>query len=235
MKLNGHSPVRVVIVEDHRLVAEALTSLLDARVNVEVTALARDRAELAGLPADTQPDVVLLDFRLPDGPAVDEVARIKQRWPRVAVVFLSADASEESMLAAVEAGAAGYLLKSGEASELEAAVLAAADGHMVFSQQQLAGLLLRQQHRQRRRFEEERQVQEQRRLLETLTERERAVLRLIVTGLDNKSIARQLKIGTGTVRAHVQHVLEKLGVHSKLQAAAFAVERGLVSVQPMRN
>jgi DNA-binding NarL/FixJ family response regulator len=138
------------------------------------------------------------------------------------------------MLAAVEAGAAGYLLKSGPASELEAAIRAAADGRMVFSQQQLAALLLRQQHRQRLWFEQERRMQEQRRLLGALTERERAVLELIVAGLDNKSIARRLRIGTGTARAHVQHVLEKLGVHSKLQAAALAVERGLMSVDRTR-
>jgi two-component system, NarL family, nitrate/nitrite response regulator NarL len=231
MRPGDQGAIRVVIVEDHRLVAEALTSLLSGKVNIQIVALARDRAELASLPAETMPDVVLLDFRLPDGLAVDDVATVKQRWPNVAVVFLSADVTEESMLAAVESGAVGYVLKSAAASELEAAVQTAAEGHIVFSQQQLAGLLLRQQHRQRRRFEEERQVQEQRRLQQSLTDRERAVLKLIVSGLDNKSIARQLEIGTGTVRAHVQHVLEKLGVHSKLQAAALAVERGLVKAR----
>jgi DNA-binding NarL/FixJ family response regulator len=223
--------IRVVILDDHRLVAEALTSLFSVQADIEVAAVAHDRAELSRLPAGTAADVVLMDFRLPDGPGVESVADIKLRWPHAAVVFLSADGSEEAMLAAVEAGAAGYLLKSEAAAELESAVRGAAAGQVLFSRQQLTALLLRQQQRQRRRFEEERQLLERRRLLNRLTLRERTVLELIVAGLDNKTIARRLSIGTGTVRAHVQHVLEKLGVHSKLRAAALATERDLVSTQ----
>jgi DNA-binding NarL/FixJ family response regulator len=141
---------------------------------------------------------------------------------------LSADGSEEAVLAAAEAGAAGYLLKSGAASELEGAVRAAAAGQMLFSSQQLAGMLLLQQQRRREQMEADRRMRERQRLLEGLTVRERTVLELIVAGLDNKSIASRLRIGTGTVRAHVQHVLEKLCVHSKLQAAALAMDWGLV-------
>jgi DNA-binding NarL/FixJ family response regulator len=222
--------IRLVIVDDHRVVTEALNSLLGRRADMQVAALAHDRAELANLPAQTEPDVILMDFLLPDGPAVQDLTAIKLRWPGAAIVFLSADGSEESMLAAVEAGAIGYLLKSGPASEVEAAVRAAAEGRMVFSQHQLASLLLRLRHRQRERLVEEQQRREQCRLLDALTARELAVLQLIVAGLDNKSIARRLRIGTGTVRAHVQHVLEKLAVHSKLEAAALAVERELVPI-----
>jgi two-component system, NarL family, response regulator DevR len=145
-------------------------------------------------------------------------------------VFLSADESEESLLAAVEAGASGYLLKkSHAATELVSAVRLAAAGEMLISSQTLSSLVIRQRERARQQFESERQDRERQQLLGQLTQREREVLTLIVAGLDNKSIAKRLAIGTGTVRAHVQHLLEKLGVHSKLEAAATAIERGLVA------
>jgi DNA-binding NarL/FixJ family response regulator len=227
MSTRDESLIRVVIVDDHHVVAEALASLLSAVDDIDVVAQVHDRAELAALPPSIDPTVVLMDFRLPDGLGVDAVGSVKSRWPQAVVVFLSADESEASMLAAAKAGAAGYLVKTGTPSQLESAVRAAADGQTLFSAAQLARFLLHAQEQEKRRLEADRKARERARLWSDLTERERSVLLLILAGLDNKSIAGRLRIGTGTVRAHVQHVLEKLGVHSKLEAAAFAVERGL--------
>jgi two-component system, NarL family, response regulator DevR len=229
MSSRDETPIRVVIVDDHHVVAEALACLLSAVDDIDVVAQVHDRTELAELPPSIDPTVVLMDFRLRDGLGVDALGSVKLRWPQAVVVFLSADESEASMLAAARAGAAGYLVKTSTTSQLESAVRAAADGQTLFSAAQLGRFLLRAQEQEQRRLEADREARERRRLWSDLTERERSVLLLISAGLDNKSIAGRLMIGTGTVRAHVQHVLEKLGVHSKLEAAALAVERGLAA------
>ena len=220
----------MVIVEDHGLVAEGLEMLLRRAPDIDVVGTVGNKSELLERWRALDADVVLMDFRLPDGSGADAANALRADRPDTVVVFLSADESEESLLAAVEAGASGYLLKrSDAASELVSAIRLAAAGEMLISPQKLSGLVMRQRERSRRQLEVERQDRERQQLLGHLTQREREVLTLIVAGLDNKSIASRLAIGTGTVRAHVQHVLEKLGVHSKLEAAAAALERGLVA------
>jgi DNA-binding NarL/FixJ family response regulator len=221
--------IRLVIVEDHRLVAEGLEVLLQGAPDIEVVGTVESKAELLERWPALEADVVLMDFRLPDGSGAEAAAALRAERPDTVVVFLSADESEESLLAAVEAGASGYLLKkSGAAIDLRSAVRMAAAGEMLISPQQLSGLVIRQRERARQQRDRERRDREKQQLLGQFTQREREVLVLIVAGLDNKSIASRLRIGTGTVRAHVQHVLEKLGVHSKLEAAAAATEQGLV-------
>jgi DNA-binding NarL/FixJ family response regulator len=222
--------IRVVIVEDHRLVAEGLEVLLRGAQDIDVVGTVGTKSELLERWPSLDAGVVLMDFRLPDGSGAEAAAALRTVSPRTVVVFLSADESEESLLAAVEAGASGYLLKkSGAAAELVSAVRLAAAGEMLISPQKLSGLVIRQRERARQQLERERRDREKQQLLGQFTPREREVLALIVAGLDNKSIAVRLGIGTGTVRAHVQHVLEKLGVHSKLEAAAAAAEQGLVA------
>jgi two-component system, NarL family, response regulator DevR len=222
--------IRVVIVEDHSLVAEGLELLLRRAPDIDVVGTVGNKSELLERWRELDTDVVLMDYRLPDGSGADAANALRAERPDMVVVFLSADESEESLLAAVEAGASGYLLKrSDAATELVSAIRLAAAGEMLISPQKLSSLVMRQRERSRRQLELERQNRERQQLLGHLTQREREVLALIVAGLDNKSIAARLAIGTGTVRAHVQHVLEKLGVHSKLEAAAAALERGLVA------
>jgi two-component system, NarL family, nitrate/nitrite response regulator NarL len=224
--------IRVMIVEDHRLVAEGLQVLLQEVEDIEVVATCVGKAELLDRWPSVRADVVLMDFCLPDGSGADAAAALRDHAERPAVLFLSADDSEESLLAAVEAGASGYLLKAGAAAELVSAVRSAAAGEVLIPSQKLSGLVMRQRELVREKAARDRRDKERVQLLGQLTSRERDVLELIVAGLDNKSIATRLAIGTGTVRAHVQHVLEKLGVHSKLEAAAQAVERGLIVRAP---
>ena len=203
--------------------------LLQGIPDIEVVGTLGNRAELMAQRSELAAQVVIMDFRLPDGSGPETAAALRAERPETAVVFLSTDASEESVLTAVEAGAAGYFLKETlAAAELASVVRRAAAGEMLIPAQRLSDLVIRQRERVRQQFDRERQERERQQLLGQLTQREREVLSLIVAGLDNKSIARRLAIGTGTVRAHVQHVLEKLGVHSKLEAAATAIERGLV-------
>ena len=224
----GGRRLKVLIVEDHRTVAEGLAALLGSASDLEVVSVVDDIGGPTPAPAIPAPDVILLDYWLPRTTGAEVAVELRQLWPSAAIVFLSAVESEDALLAAVEAGASGYLLKTGPASELLSAVRRAALGEMLIPPEKLARLLQWQRERARERAERDRHEREQARLLEQLTHRERAVLRLIVAGADNKTIARQLTIGQGTARTHVQRVLEKLGVHSKLEAAALAVERGLV-------
>jgi len=221
--------IKVVIVEDHRLVAEGLQVLLEDVEDMEVVGTCVGKEDLLTHWPGMSADVVLMDFFLPDGSGADAAAALRSAPEPPAVLFLSADESEESLLAAVEAGASGYLLKAGPAADLVSAVRAAAAGEVLIPSQKLSGLVMRQRELVREKAARDRRDKERVQLLGQLTSRERDVLELIVAGLDNKSIASRLAIGTGTVRAHVQHVLEKLGVHSKLEAAAQAVERGLVA------
>jgi DNA-binding NarL/FixJ family response regulator len=139
----------------------------------------------------------------------------------VAIVFLSADSSEDALIAAIEAGACGYLVKSGAAAQVADAVRRAAEGEMLIPAATLAGLLARQRQRQR----EQAQVET---LAGQLTRREKEILKLMAQGLDNRAIAEKLFISFTTVRGHVQNILEKLDAHSKLEAVARANQHGLI-------
>lgn len=200
---------------------EGLTSLLSEYPDMKVLGVATTVADAVDKALVLKPDLVLMDYRLPDGDGSIATQRIRAKLPDTAVVFLSADVSEASMMRAVEAGAAGYVSKAASAEELVAAVRRAADGEFLVAASTMSRLL-------QQRSEAQRRATEQARLSDELTPREREVLNLMADGLDNFSIAKELRIGYGTVRGHVRGVLEKLGAHSKLEAVAAAREAGLV-------
>jgi len=213
--------IKLLLVEDHRLMFEGLTSLLSEYDDLTVLGVATTVADAVQKAMFLKPDVVLMDYRLPDGDGAQATEKIRAQLPETAVVFLSADISESAMMRAVEAGAAGYVSKAASAEELISAVRKAADGEFLVGASTMARLL-----EQRRR--QERLDAEQARIGSELTGREREVLALMADGLDNYDIAKELRIGYGTVRGHVRGVLEKLGAHSKLQAVATARQNGLV-------
>jgi DNA-binding NarL/FixJ family response regulator len=212
----------VLIVEDHRLVAEGLEVLLTAHPDIAVVGCAASVADAVRLAADAQPAVVLMDFRLPDGTGAAAATAIRQRQPDVAVVFISSDDSQDALLAAVRAGACGYLTKSQAAAEVAAAVRRAADGEMLIPAARLAQLLA---HGQARARDDANRL----RLLGQLTAREKEVLGLMADGLDNRAIAERLVISFSTVRGHVQRILEKLDAHTKLEAVVRAARYGLLT------
>ena len=213
--------IKLLLVEDHRLMFEGLTSLLSEYDDLTVLGVATTVADAVQKAMFLKPDVVLMDYRLPDGDGAQATEKIRAQLPETAVVFLSADISESAMMRAVEAGAAGYVSKAASAEELISAVRRAADGEFLVGASTMARLL-----EQRRR--QERLEAEHARIGSELTGREREVLALMADGLDNYDIAKELRIGYGTVRGHVRGVLEKLGAHSKLQAVATARQNGLV-------
>lgn len=213
--------ITVLLVEDHRLVAEGLASMLNATPDIRVVGSAATTADAVRLAALEQPVVVVMDSHLRDGAGADVAGRIRADLPGVAIVFLSADESEAAMIAAVRAGACAYLPKSRATADVVDAVRRAAEGEMLIPAAQLAQLLARS-------HEMARDEEERRRLLESLTRREREVLALMAEGLDNRAIAAELGIGFTTVRGHVQNILEKLDAHSKLEALACAARYALL-------
>jgi two-component system response regulator DevR len=214
--------INVLLVEDHRLVFEGLSSLLSEYPDLSVIGNAATVADAVENASSLRPDLVLMDYRLPDGDGAQATEQIRARLPDTAVLFLSADLSEASMIRAVEAGACGYVSKASSAEELVDAIRRAADGEFLLDPATMARLFT--QRRQAQRQESERIA-----IGVDLTTREREVLGLMARGMDNYEVAAELGIGYGTVRGHVRGVLEKLASRSRLQAVAIARQAGLVN------
>ncbi|GGZ65794.1 response regulator [Streptomyces bluensis] len=215
----------VLLVEDHRVVAEGLWALLDEYDDLTVVGWADSVAEAVPMTEQLGPQVALIDYRLPDGTGAEAADRIRALDPTVAVVFLSADASDAALLAAVEAGASGYLLKSAGGDEIASAIRAAAAGETLIPARTLMEVLAR--HRETTRV-----FAEQTERLESLTSREQEILALMTQGVDNRAIADRLTISYATVRTHVRGILEKLDARSQLEAVAKAAEWGFRPAQP---
>ena len=213
--------INVLVVEDHRLMFEGLTSLLVEYPDLNVVGVATTVADSVEKAVLLKPDLVLMDYRLPDGDGAQASERIRAHQPDTAILFLSADTSESTMMRAVEAGASGFVSKAASADVLVSSIRKAAAGEFLLEAATMARLL-----EQRRRAERTAGAKEA--LLNEMTPREREVLRLMARGLDNFEIAEELGIGYGTVRGHVRGVLEKLGAHSRLQAVAEARKAGLI-------
>jgi len=208
-------PVSVVLVDDHKMFVQSMARLLAAQSDVAVVALAGDAAGAMDAVREHHPDVVLMDNRLPDGRGTDVAARIRDAYPETKVVMLTADEDEVVLLAAVEAGCAGYVTKIGSIEDVHAAILAAAAGEVVMTPAMLGRLL----PMVRRQPQEEGPK---------LSERELEVLGLLAEGMSNSAISQRLFLSTHTVRNHVHAILSKLGAHSKLEAVSLAVRRGVI-------
>lgn len=213
--------IDVLVVEDHRLMFEGLSSLLAEYPDINVAGVATTVADAVEKASLLKPDLVLMDYRLPDGDGAQASERIRGNQPETAILFLSADPSESAMMRAVEAGAAGFVSKAASAEVLVSSIRKAAAGEFLLEAATMARLL-----EQRRKAQKAASAKDT--LLGEMTSRERDVLRLMARGLDNLEIANSLGIGYGTVRGHVRGVLEKLGAHSRLQAVAAARKAGLI-------
>ncbi len=208
-------PTRLVVVDDHAVFAESLSLALGAEPDFAVVGTATSLAEARAMVVSAEPDVVLLDHRLPDGLGVDSIGELKRLRPAVDVVVLTAAAEDSMLVTATEAGCAGFILKTSPLDELVAAVRTAAAGEITVSSELLARLLNRLQ-------------QQRSGPVSDLTARELEILRLIAEGLTNGVIATRLFISVNTVRNHVQGILTKLGAHSKLEALSIAIRDGII-------
>ncbi|MGQ0433996.1 MAG: response regulator transcription factor [Microthrixaceae bacterium] len=209
------APIRVLVVDDHPVFVASLARVLADEDDIEVVA-AVDTAAGALAALDGTVDVVLADFRLGDTTGVQLTRAILEQQPDVRVVMLTASHDDVVLADALDAGCSGFVTKSESLDTVLAAVRGAAAGEAVITPALLARLLPRLAGRPRGRNPD-------------LTAREREVLQLIARGGTNADIAEALVLSIDTVRNHVSSILAKLGVHSKLQAAAVAVQRGLVS------
>jgi DNA-binding NarL/FixJ family response regulator len=207
--------VRVLVVDDHQMFAASLAHALQSEPDLRVVGQATSISEAQKLVAATAPDVVLLDHRLPDGDGVSAIAGLHGIRPSAQIVVLTATTSDRVLVAAMEAGAAGFIAKTQRLDDVIDGVRAAAQGESVVSAKLLTRLLPRL-HRQGGGGGAD------------LTEREREILDLLATGLSNADIARQLTISVHTVRNHVANLSAKLGAHSKLEVLSIAVREGLV-------
>jgi DNA-binding NarL/FixJ family response regulator len=208
-------PVTVLLVDDHAMVAESFRRVLVASGDIEVVGVAGTVASATALAIDHRPDVILMDYRLPDGNGVAAARAILALLPEAKILILSGSEHSRVPIAAVDAGCVGYLDKTDEVAKLVAAVHAAAAGEAVLSADEL------------RRISAEHKATGA--ASTRLTRREQEILDLVGEGLANQAIAERLTLSLNTVRTHVQTVLTKLGAHSKLEAVALATKRGLLT------
>jgi DNA-binding NarL/FixJ family response regulator len=162
------------------------------------------------------PDVVLMDFHLPDGNGAEATEKVLQRWPDTKILMLSGSGANDLLARAIEAGCAGFLDKSRPASDVVAAVRAVSRGDSVMRSDELAGLLGKLRSKSNG---------------EGLSTRELGVLRLLATGRSSDAIASELFLSIHTVRNHVRNILMKLGAHSKLEAVAIAARDGIIGLE----
>jgi DNA-binding NarL/FixJ family response regulator len=215
-------PIRVLIAEDHRTFAEALQRVIDLEAGLQVVTVAHDGKAAVDLAVENHPDVVLMDLEMPDLDGIQATRRIMKASPDTKVVILSAHHDDTLVARAVEAGAAGYLTKTRSVMDVAAAVRAAASGEELIDAEE-TGRILALLHRRR---EEDADARDR---VRRLTPRQIEILRKMADGLSSEAISRSLEISPQTLRTHVQNILTRLKVHSKIEALALAIRHGQVS------
>ena len=204
--------IRILIADDHAVVRAGLAQLIATFADVELVGVASDGREAVTLCAERRPDVVLMDLEMPVLDGIEATRRIKAAQPDVAVVVLTSFSDRERILLALDAGAAGYLLKDVEPEELEKAIAAAARGEAPLDPKAARTLL---------------SARRAAAPADELSDREREVLLMVAEGLPNKLIAQRLAISEKTVKAHLTSVFRQLGVTARTQAALWAQRNGL--------
>jgi len=215
---------RLLLVEDHASFRQTLALVFDQEPDFEVVAQAGTVAEARLVMADREADLAVVDLSLPDGEGVELIEDLRESNPHFAALVLTASLDRAEHARAVEAGAAGVLHKSADVDEILDSTRRLAAGETLLSPEELVELLrLAGQSR-----EEEREARVS---IEQLTRREREVLLALSEGLSNKQIAERLHMSVDTERTHMMNILNKLGVHSRLQALLFAARHGLVELR----
>jgi DNA-binding NarL/FixJ family response regulator len=214
--------IRVLLVDDHAVVREGLRNFLALQDGLEIVGEASDGAEAIEQAERLEPDVILMDLVMPGLDGIGAMRQLRVRSPGSRVIVLTSFLEDERVLPAIQAGAAGYLLKNVAPAELARAIRSAHAGEAIIDPTAAARLVHAIADDARPRIEEP----------ERLTRRERDVLELIARGQSNKRIALELGISEKTVKTHVGHLLAKLGVTDRTQAALMAVEEGLVGPRP---
>lgn len=216
-------PLRVVVVDDHELFRRGLRLLLEQEDDITVVGEASDGHAGTTLVSEVLPDVVLLDVRMPQADGIEACRAIKEVAPTTKIIMLTMSDEEADLYEAVKAGASGYLLKDSSIDDVSHAVRVVAEGQSLISPSMAAKLLDEFKEMSRRSAAAE--IPSPR-----LTDRELEVLRLVAQGLNNREIARRLVISENTVKNHVRNILEKLQLHSRMEAVLYAVRENLLEI-----
>lgn len=207
------NPIRLLIVDDHPVVRDGLRGMFSGDPNCEVVGEAADGAQALDLTERLYPDVILMDLHMPGMDGVTAIRELAKRKSPPRILVLTTYDQDSYVLPAIEAGATGYLLKDAPRDELMRAVRAVAEGKTVLSSS-VAGKLVSQVRSPQR---------------EGLSQREMEILRLVALGTTNREIARKLFISEATVKTHLLHIYEKLGVPDRAAAVSTAYQRGLLN------
>ncbi|MEX0992311.1 MAG: response regulator transcription factor [Actinomycetota bacterium] len=218
-------PIILLVCDDHKILTDALAMVIDSDPALEMpTRPVHTPDEAVSLSREHHPDVVLMDVKFRGAMnGIEATRRIKTASPETKVIIMTAHEDESLMIEAVEAGASGFLTKSEAAGDVLSAVKAAADGDTLIDPATLTRLL----HQVAGQRQDRRDAVQR---LSTLTDRELEILQRLGAGARNDAIAERLKISPQTVQTHIRNILSKLDVHSKLEAVAFAVKNGAISV-----
>jgi DNA-binding NarL/FixJ family response regulator len=209
--------IKVAIADDHSLVRQGLRRYLETADGIEIVGEAANGIELLELLEKTSPKIALVDIRMPEMDGLEAARNIRERFPDVGVIMLSAYDDRQFVVEAVRSGARGYVLKARDAEHLIQTVRLVADGNMVIDPQLVVALA-----------EELSDAKERDRRADTLTAREVEVLQLLAFGHTNRDIAEKLFISPDTVKTHLEHIFEKLGASDRTAAVAEALRRRLI-------
>jgi NarL family two-component system response regulator LiaR len=215
--------IRILLADDHVLVRQGTRELLEQQEDMEVVAEAGDGEEAVRLAAGQRPDVVIMDISMPKLNGIEATQQIKARHPATAVLVLTAYDDDQYIFALLEAGAAGYLLKDVQASELIKAVRSVHAGESVLHPVVARKVI--------HRFAQPPSEDTQATALGQLTEREMQVLKLAAKGMTNQEIAQELVIGVRTVQVHLSNVFNKIGVGSRTEAVVHALREGWITLE----
>jgi DNA-binding NarL/FixJ family response regulator len=218
----GGEPIRVAVVDDQELFRRGLTMLLGVEDDIEVVGEAGDGVAATDLAAAAVPDVILMDVRMPRRSGIEACLAIKEIAPTARIIMLTVSDEEADLYDAVKNGASGYLLKDSSIDEVAQAIRVVADGQSLISPSMAIKLL--DEFKQMSRSDRQ-QVPSPR-----LTDRELEVLKLVAQGLNNREIAKRLFISENTVKNHVRNILEKLQLHSRMEAVMYAVREKLLDI-----
>jgi len=210
--------MKIILCDDQSVIRDGLEMLLNLEKDFQVVGTARDGAEAVELAAKKQPDLILMDLKMPGTNGIEATRQIRAKFPDIRILVLTTYDDDEWLFDAIRAGASGYLLKDTPRQKIVEAIRGTMEGKS-FVDPAVAGKLLNQVSSNQKRPTSI--------LTEKLTERELDVLRLIAKGFANSDIAGQLHLSEGTVRNHVSAILEKLGVSDRTQAAIIAIQHGV--------
>ena len=211
-------PIKVILADDHPLIRQGLRTMLETSVEVEILGEATEGRELIEMVATHQPDVIVVDIRMPDMDGLEAVRRIRKRYPAVKALMLTVHDEEAYVHEAIRAGASGYLLKTVSADELVKGIVTVAAGKAMLHPVITRHLI--------NEFAE--MSKDDGKTPKELSPREQDVLQLMAYGKSNKEIARSLGIGSQTVKTHISHIFTKLGAADRTGAVAVALRKGLV-------